>query len=93
MHCEQFIKIRASREAPAYMYTYALVYMYTVHNIVVHIAFPCTVNLSLQPYYVLCMCYHAPRMCWLIGWISSIPRAGYHGNRYWGTRLAAKCQL
>ncbi len=25
MHCEQVIKIRASREAPAYMYTYALV--------------------------------------------------------------------
>ncbi len=23
MHCKQFIKIRASREAPAYMYTYA----------------------------------------------------------------------
>ncbi len=25
MHCKQFIKIRASRKAPAYMYTYALV--------------------------------------------------------------------
>ncbi len=28
MHCEQFIKMRASREAPAYMYTYALVRLY-----------------------------------------------------------------